>query len=181
MFQPSPDLAQKITAMFQGPGLPPWRNLGPRPAEAPMADVPPADVMGTRPDAHSRHAPPPGSPVDLEQVRVAVGEKLDRLLGTMARWHGTVQPEERPRILTAGGEFDAAILPHVVRQLSLAAGRPETAAALRQLGREFHQWVKEHPEEGRRRGLELRPTGEVVLVPLVVQPILPALSPLTSL
>jgi hypothetical protein len=128
-----------------------------------------------RPDAHSRNAPLPGTPIDPAQVQVAIGEKVERLLGTVARWHGVVQPDSRATVLTADGKFDPQLAAHLAKRLNLTLADDESRGVLDQLGGELRAWVRDQPDEARRRGLELAPDGSVTLLCRALKPVLPPL------
>jgi hypothetical protein len=126
-----------------------------------------------RPDAHSKNAPLAGEEIKPEDVQQAVGEKVERLLGMLSRFHGVTNPGKKLGIVTGGQSFTAEMAPQVAARLGLAPEDPAAQATLQAIAAELYEWAKTQPKEAGRFGLKVNASkGELILVCRAPQPVL---------
>lgn len=105
-------------------------------------------------DVTSRQAPAPDEPFDWEQAREAIGERLLRLMGTVARRRATVEPNcSHVLIMTDHSQF----VPEVERGIAHRLGLDESMAhceVLSQLAEDFYEWVRGSLSEPEEYGIE---------------------------
>lgn len=129
--------------------------------------APPALV---RPDVHSHYFPAVLQPVDYEQVREAMAEKIIRLLGTLCLRHAPDVGQATIPVLTADAHFSPEVAQDLQERLGLT-----NSSVLPELGQELASWVQHHPHEAAEQGLFQQVDQSIHLICPALQPAFDAL------
>ncbi|MBI1934496.1 hypothetical protein HYS30_02405 [Candidatus Peregrinibacteria bacterium] len=121
-------------------------------------------------DVTSSHVPHPDEPVNLEQVREAIGERLHRLLGTVARWHATIEPTCRQIQVLANGEFISEVSQGLMERLHMEESATARKAIV-ELAEEFSRWAHDCPDRD-TYGIEVASQDQVFIRCPDLKPIL---------
>jgi hypothetical protein len=92
----------------------------------------------------------------LDLVQEAIGERLVRLLGTVARQRATRKPAlDRVVIISGKRTFVPDVEIGLTRRLGLSSSKKQSVReALRRLAIEFHDWARDNPAGRSELGLE---------------------------
>lgn len=112
----------------------------------------------------SRRAPFQGTELDLAQA--AIGERLVRLLGTVARQHIARKPDaDKVRIMTSEPlAFVRDVELGLRRRLGLSESKEPYRDAMMRLAAEFYQWIQLSAAECKQLGLEFDPKTRDVFI-----------------
>ncbi len=111
----------------------------------------------------SRRTQHQGAELDLAQE--AIGERLVRLLGTVARQHIAREPSaHRVSIMTSPQAFVRDVEFGLRRRLGLSESKEGYRDGLTSLAADFYKWVLDNVDDRKALGLELDfKTGEVFI------------------
>lgn len=106
----------------------------------------------------------------LERARSAIGSKLFRVMGTLARR----KSKKQTLPILQAGKFDPALETALTERLGIVTGAPDSKKFLIILAEEFSAWADEHVADLEQAGISRLKDGRLVLAAAAASPAEPA-------